>query len=246
MAETRQYLITVEEGKKLISRAVAQSESIQTAAREHTLVIVAGTTNGYLAEALLDQFGQREDFTRVGFRRGANTAPGAQAETGPFANTDVVIRQGQWLRGRTIFDVAGELGAGDAVVKGANAVQADRKVAGIQIGHPQFGTIGAILTAVMGRRVRLVIPVGLEKRVLDRVTDLAALLNAPEASGPRLQPVVGDIVTEIEAFRALTGAEATLVAAGGVAGAEGSCTFALTGEAEALARADALVKSLRA
>ena len=122
MAETKQYLITVEEGKKLISRAVAQSETIQTAAREHTLVIVAGTTNGYLAEALLDRFGQREDFTRVGFRRGANTAPGAKAETGPFANTDVVIRQGQWLRGRTIFDVAGELGPGDAVVKGANAV----------------------------------------------------------------------------------------------------------------------------
>ena len=34
MAETKQYLITVEEGKKLISRAVAQSETIQTAARD--------------------------------------------------------------------------------------------------------------------------------------------------------------------------------------------------------------------
>ena len=65
MAETRQYLLTVEEGKKLISRAVAQSESIQTAASGHTLVIVAGTTNGYLAEALLDQFGTSQDINPV-------------------------------------------------------------------------------------------------------------------------------------------------------------------------------------
>ena len=245
MSETRQYLLTVEEGKQLICRAVAASDAVQRAAREHTLVIVAGTTNGYLAETMLSQLGEAGDFTRVGFRRGANMAPGAKTETGPFANTDVVIRQGQWIRGKTIFDVAGELGPGDVVVKGANAVQPDRKVAGIQSGHPQFGTIGAILTAVMGRRVRLVIPVGLEKRVLGSITDLAALLNAPEATGPRLQPVVGDIVTEIEAFEALAGVRATLAAAGGTAGAEGSCTFALTGEEEQLDRAAALVKAMR-
>ena len=246
MAETRQYLLTVEEGKKLISLAVAARDYVQAAARGHTLAIVAGTTNGYLAEAVLEQLGEKGDFTRVGFRRGANTAPGAKAETGPFANTDVVIRQGKWLRDRTIFDVAGELGEGDVVVKGANAVQADRTVAGIQIGHPQFGTIGAILTAVMGRRARLVIPVGLEKRVLGRITDLAALLNAPGATGPRLQPVVGDIVTEIEALESLAGVRATLVAAGGIAGAEGSCTFALTGSEAELARAAGLIKNLRA
>ena len=246
MEQTRQYLLTVEEGKKLIARGVAARETVQRAAREHTLVIVAGTTNGYLAELMLSQLGEAGDFTRVGFRRGANTPPGAKPETGPFANTDVVIRAGKWLRGQTIFDIAGELGPEDVIVKGANAVQADRKAAGIQIGHPQFGTIGPILTAVMGRRARLVIPVGLEKRVLGDIVSLAALLNAPEAAGPRLQPVVGDIVTELEALEALTGARAALVAAGGIAGAEGSCTFALTGGEEPQEKAAALVRSLRA
>lgn len=246
MEKTRQYLLTVEEGKKLISRAVAARDAVQTAARKRTLVIVAGTTNGYLAEILLAQLGESEGFVRTGFRRGANVAPGAKPETGPLANTDVVIRAGKWLRGQTIFDVAMELGAGDVIVKGANAVQADRKAAGIQIGHPQFGTIAPILTAVMGRRARLVIPVGLEKRVLGDIVSLAALLNGPDAAGPRLQLVVGDIVTELEAFEALTGARATLVAAGGIAGAEGSCTFALTGDEARLDRAAELVNSLRA
>ena len=218
---TRQFLITVEEGKRLISRAVAAMEPVQRAAKEGTLVIVAGTTNGYLAEQLLEQFGQKDDFTRVGFRRGANVGPGGKPETGPFANTDVVIRAGQWLRGKTICDIAPELGEGDVIVKGANAVQADRKVAAIQIGHPQFGTISPILTAVMGRRARLVIPVGLEKRV------------------------IGDIVTELEAISSLTGAKAALIAAGGIAGAEGSGTFAVTGDEEQLAAAEALLRGVR-
>ncbi|MBR3503490.1 MAG: hypothetical protein IKO07_04485 [Clostridia bacterium] len=246
MVEARQYLLTVEEGKKLISRAVAAMEWVREAAREHTLVIVAGTTNGYLAEIMLDQLGERGDFTRVGFRRGANTPPGVKAETGPFANTDVVIRRGEWLRGKTVYDVAEELGPGDVIVKGANALQPDGKAAAVQIGHPQGGTIVPILRAVERGHARLVIPVGLEKRVSDSVEALAALLEAHGTPGPKLRPVTGDIVTEVEAFKALTGARAVLVAAGGVAGAEGGCTFALIGGEEELARAAALVKDLRA
>ncbi|MBO4885177.1 MAG: hypothetical protein J5602_07680 [Clostridia bacterium] len=243
--KTRQFLITVEEGKRLVSRAVAAMDAVQQAAKAHTLAIIAGTTNGYLAEEMLAQFGQMGDFTRVGFRRGANVGPGGKPETGPFANTDVIIREGVWLRGKTIFDIASELGQGDVIVKGANAVQADRKAAGVQIGHPQFGTIAPILEAVMGRRARLVIPVGLEKRVIGEIVELAALVNAPDSSGPRLQPVVGDIVTELEALEALTGARAALIAAGGIAGAEGSGTYALTGSEEQLQAAESLLRGIR-
>ena len=242
--KTRQFLITVEEGKRLVSRAVAAMDAVQQAAKAHTLAIIAGTTNGYLAEEMLAQFGQMGDFTRVGFRRGANVGPGGKPETGPFANTDVIIREGVWLRGKTIFDIASELGQGDVIVKGANAVQADRKAAGVQIGHPQFGTIAPILEAVMGRRARLVIPVGLEKRVIGEIVELAALVNAPDSSGPRLQPVVGDIVTELEALEALTGARAALIAAGGIAGAEGSGTYALTGSEEQLQAAESLLRGI--
>ena len=243
--KTRQFLITVEEGKRLVSRAVAAMDAVQQAAKAHTLAIIAGTTNGYLAEEMLAQFGQMGDFTRVGFRRGANVGPGGKPETGPFANTDVIIREGVWLRGKTIFDIASELGQGDVIVKGANAVQADRKAAGVQIGHPQFGTIAPILEAVMGRRARLVIPVGLEKQVIGEIVELAALVNAPDSSGPRLQPVVGDIVTELEALEALTGARAALIAAGGIAGAEGSGTYALTGSEEQLQAAESLLRGIR-
>jgi hypothetical protein len=54
----------------------------------------------------------------------------------------------------------------------------------------------------------------------------------PGAGGPRLLPVSGEVVSEIEAVSLLTGATAELVAAGGVCGAEGSIRLAVSGEPE--------------
>ena len=242
MTKCAQLLLTVGQGKSLISLALAKSDIIRDAIENHTLVVVAGSTNAYLAKYILDDMGLA--FEPVGFRRGANVAPGEKPPTGPFANTDVVIRRGEWLRDRTIFDIADELTQGDVIVKGANALQPDRKVAGIQIGHPKFGTIGPILQAVMGRRVRFVIPIGLEKRVESDITELASMVNGPDATGPRLQPVTGDVVTEIEAIAMLTGARATLLAAGGIGGAQGSITLFVRGDQEQLDRLKACVDGL--
>ena len=97
------------------------------------------------------------------------------------------------------------------------------------IGHPKAGTIGLALPAVVGRRVKLIIPVGVEKRVNGDLDALAEKLNEPGAGGYRLMPVVGEVFTEIDALHALTGAEVDLIAAGGVCGAEGSVWLAVSG-----------------
>jgi hypothetical protein len=52
------------------------------------------------------------------------------------------------------------------------------------------------------------------------------------------------IITELEAIKIITGAEAELVAAGGVCGAEGSCWIAVTGNHEQLTNVDNLIKSI--
>lgn len=70
------------------------------------------------------------------------------------------------------------------------------------------------MQAVVGRRIRLIIPVGLEKRVSNNLFELAEKLNAPGASGYRLLPVPGQVFTEIQAVNQLTGATAELIAAG--------------------------------
>ena len=103
----------------------------------------------------------------------------------------------------------------------------------------------AVMQAVIGRRVEFYIPVGLEKRVPGDINEIALKLNAPNASGPRLFPVCGNIITELEAVKLLTGAECELVAAGGVCGAEGYCWLAVTGAPAQLEKAETLFKSVR-
>jgi len=85
----------------------------------------------------------------------------------------------------------------------------------------------------------------MEKRVLEDMDDLAAWANAPDASGPRLFAVPGEIFTELEAVELLTGAEAALLAAGGVYGAEGADWMGVRGTEEQEEAAEALIRSVR-
>jgi hypothetical protein len=140
--------------------------------------------------------------------------------------------------------VVDELKEGDVILKGANAVDLQRKQAAILIGHPKAGTIAVALQAVLGRRVKLIIPVGLEKRVNGDVFYLAEKVNAPSAEGIRLFPTPGQVFTEVEAIQLLTGAEADLISGGGVCGAEGSCWLAVSGTKEQEEAAEKLLDSV--
>jgi hypothetical protein len=82
----------------------------------------------------------------------------------------------------------------------------------------------------VGRRVQLLMPVGLEKRVSESVHTLALRCNALDSSGPRLLPVPGRIFTELDAIALLTGAQTCLLAAGGMYGAEGAVYLGVSGD----------------
>jgi hypothetical protein len=241
----QQAILTPAMGKRLIGRAVAEHPAVRAAMKSGTIVVVAGTTNAYVAEEILAAAGQAEGFTSEGFRRGVVVPPGVQAPKAEFPG-DVVLVRGQWERGKQIFDVVGDLVEGDVVVKGANAVDPVSGKAGVLIGDPRCGTAGALLPAVVGGRVRLLVPVGLEKRVFEEIGDLAELLNVPGASGPRMLELPGEVITELDALAQLTGCEARLVAGGGVCGAEGSLWIAVTGGEEQVAAAGKLIGQLRA
>jgi hypothetical protein len=229
-------------GKRLIGKGMAARADIQAVLDKGRLVIIAGTTNGYVAEEILAAIGQSDGFSRVGFRRGITVAPGARPARADFPG-DVVIVDGEWWQGKTIDDVADDLREGDIVLKGANAYDLWGQAA-VQIGNPQGGTIMTAMHAVIGRRVRLIVPVGLEKRVSQDVNTLAQRCNAPGAQGSRLLPLPGEIYTEIDAIELLTGAEAFLLAAGGVYGAEGSAWLGIDGTEEEIEAAVALIQSV--
>lgn len=248
----KQFVITPAAGKRLIARALAAHPLIREALAERTVVIVAGTTNGYIAEEITSSLGIA-GFSRGRFFRGITLPPGRRVSaTGRLPDEsafpgDVVLERGVWRQGQTIDEVADSLREGDIILKGANALDLAHRRAAILIGHPRLGTIGPILAAAVGRRVRLIHPVGLEKRIVGDLDELARRLNAPGAQGARLIPVYGEVYTELEAIATLSGgAIAELVAAGGVGGAEGAVWLAVLGDAAQLAAAEEALRAAQA
>ena len=248
--KTKQFLLTPAAGKRIIAQSLLFFPSIIEALYNRTIVIVAGTTNGYAAEEILNKINQDTEFSKKRFFRGVTLPPqhtasdtGRIADEGQFPG-DVVIEKGKWEKGKTLFDVVDALQEGDIIIKGANAVNLDTMQAAVLIGHPKAGTIGAAIQAVIGRRVELYLPVGLEKRIPGDISRIAQELNSPNAHGPRYFPVNGKVVTEIEALKIMTGAEAELVAGGGVGGAEGSSWLAVSGSEEQLIKAEKIISAI--
>jgi hypothetical protein len=233
----KQFIVTSSAGKRLIGKALAASPIIQNAAKNGTLVIIAGTTNGYIAEELLKTL-NIDSFSRKHFFRGLTLPPanrlsgeGRLVDESKFPG-DTVITKGEWQKGKTINDVVDSLKEGDVILKGANAVNLETKQAALLIGHPKAGTIGVSLPAVIGRRIKLIIPVGVEKRVNGNLQVLAEKINAPGSGGYRLLPIPGQVFTELDAFSQLTRVSAELIAAGGICGAEGAVYIAVSGTKE--------------
>ena len=246
----KQFIITPAAGKRLIAKAIAAHAPIMDVAKSGTLVIIAGTTNSYVAQEVLAALTQAELFSADRFFRGITLPPahpttdtGRMPDETAFAG-DVVIKEGTWQKNKTIFDVVDDLKKGDIILKGANAVDLSTGRAGILIGHPKAGTIGAALPAVIGRKVRLILPVGLEKRVSGNLDRIADRINHPDTRGARFWPVTGQVITELEAITMLTGASAELVAAGGVGGAEGCVWLLVDGDDNQVAAASDLLKSV--
>jgi hypothetical protein len=245
----KQFLLTPSSGKRLIAKALARHPQIQSAAKNGTLVLIAGTTNGYLTEEIFRSMGI-SGFSRERFFRGLTMPPnkpvtkeGRLSDETQFPG-DVVVVKGEWQKGKTIGDIVDSLTEGDVIVKGANALDLERKQAALLIGHPKAGTAGLSLPAVFGRRVKLFVSVGLEKRINGDLNAIARKINEPGAEGYRFLPLPGEVFTEIDALKLLCGVEAMLIAAGGVNGAEGAVWLAASGTKEQEEKAEAIIASV--
>jgi hypothetical protein len=243
----KQIMITPAAGKRLIGKGMAEHPLLVEPLKKATVVITGGTTNGYVAEEILNKLRISQDFPRKHFFRGVTLPPGYKMpEIKDRYLGDVVLVKGRWQRGKTITEVAESLKEGDYIVKGANALDVLRRQAAILVGNPTGGTGMLALQASIGRRVGVILPVGLEKRVFGDLVSLAAKVNSPGSPGLRLMPVAGQVFTELDAIANLTGATAELIASGGVCGAEGGLWLEISGTVEQEERAEALLKSVAA
>ena len=234
-------VITVSQSKRLIARGVRQHPAVKTALNNGIIGICRGTTCSYVAEEFLGQ-----PIERFAYTTGLTLPkqPTQKIEKPSTAMHDIIIRQGKiHMDGEAAVEAAKNMKPGDIIIKGANALNYTRKVAGCLVGHPAGGTVGSFWGPLFGLKFRLIIPVGLEKEISSDIIEVSAL-TMEENTGCSLMPMTGTIITEIEAIRILTGAGAVQIAAGGIRGAEGSVRLLVQGAPEEVNAAKALFTEL--
>ena len=97
-----------------------------------------------------------------------------------------------------------EMGSQDVVIRGANALD-PYGVAGVMMAHLQDGITGSSIGTIMAKGINLVIPVG-------------------------MMPLIGTVVTEVQALTLLGAQNVFPIGAGGINGGEGSVTLGVIGE----------------
>lgn len=237
----RQVVLTVAESKRLIARAVARMDAVRRALREGMVVIAQGTTNSYVVEEILGRkIDKRAYVTGRTTPKTPERAPGEEAKPIP----DIVLRRGEIVKELNRITALDHMDRGDVYIKGCNALDYRNRVAGILIGAKDGGTIGNTIGRIVGKRIHLILPVGLEKLVYGDIAELSRRAASTDAEGPRLMPVTGTIVTEIEALKILAGVDATLLAAGGVAGAEGAVRLLIEGDEAQVGKATEVIEEI--
>ncbi|MBN1401732.1 MAG: hypothetical protein JXA74_12890 [Anaerolineae bacterium] len=238
-----EVVLTVAESKRLIAKGVAQLDFIQDKMEQGVIVIGHGSTNAYVYEELTGAPIDKRTFLS-GRTLPAKDRPEWHVQRIP----DLVLVDGKPAPELDRFSALERMQAGDVYIKGANALNYGAQVAGISIGHPRGGTIGGAIGAIIGSKLRLLIPVGLEKEIPFDITEASALLAEVDQSHGvvhSLWPVQGVIFTEIEAFSVLCNVQAIPVGAGGIAGAEGSMRFLLLGDPADIEAAMALAEGIQ-
>ncbi len=192
---------------------------VKTAYNTGNIGITRGTTCTYVAEEFLER--KIEPFA---YTTGLTLPkePSNPVVPPEIRLHDIIIRNGEvHMDGETVGEAAKNFGPGDIIIKGANALNYDKKIAGCLIGHPAGGTVGGIWGPLYGKKIHLIIPVGLEKNISGHILEISEKTMI-ENPGNALMPMTGIIVTELEAIRILSGSTAYQVAAGGIRGAEGA------------------------
>jgi hypothetical protein len=241
-----QVTLRSEESKRLIAKGVAELPSVKKAMADHTIVIVGGTTNGFVAEELSgEKIGRITAYTIGIITDGVTTLSDEEGRIPPYVITKGKVRD----RDYHWKDYMKEIKAGDVFIKGANALDHTGMVA-VLASNNTGGTIGGVWGTLTQRNVEIVAPVGLEKLIPD-VRDAVEFMKGKaidEAMGDKvgLMPVIGaTVVTEITALKLLYNVEARCIAAGGIGNTQGAVTLVMDGEEDDVKKAMALIRQIK-
>lgn len=219
--------------KRIIARGVVNLPEVRNALQNGRIIIGAGTTNAFIVEELT---GQRiEEKTR--YAAGIICDHRLCLSEPRQRINPVCLYKGQPVEAFW-EDFLKEFGPDDVFIKGANAIDAFGR-AGVLLGSPLGGTVGAILGILASRGSKLIIPVGHEKMIPScaEASEMMGIGRLDYSLGMKtgfMELPFGLVFTEVDALELLYGVRAVVVAAGGVGGSEGSVVVAIEGTDESV------------
>ncbi len=223
-----QISLTVPEGKRLIAEAIAGMSEVQSALLNGRILLKGGTTVSAVMERLAGKT------LRISGRispRGTKAA--VQKDGEPHS---VLIEQGKIKNIDLCFaDAVQTLTCTDIAVIGANAIDPNGRTA-MMFGSPLGGSPGLGMAGLMAQGCKVVIACGLEKMIptpIEHAVRAAGIYSTDWAMGMAvgLTPLIGEVVTEKVAIEMLAKVTCIVIAAGGIAGAEGALTMVVEGDA---------------
>jgi len=237
------FTLTSAESKRLLAKAVAAMPEVQNALQNSMVIIGAGTTNAFVLEELTGEQVDKARYTAGIIAKGRQCITPASERTAP-----AVFVKGE----KSVLDweeAVTKITADDVFIKGGNAIDVNG-VVGVQMAHPEGGTIGKALPIIVARGAQLILPVGLEKLIPDVMSaaDISGIQTFDLSIGMKvgLMPVTyGQPMTELEALEELAEVEAYCISAGGIDGSEGAVTLAVEGEEAEVTKIFDLIKSIK-
>lgn len=227
--------------KRMIAKGVAELPAVKNALAKGTIVITLGTANAFIAEEILGRAIDRGAFA-AGFiddRFNVNSRLGEMGE--------IVIRNGEPIK-IDKDELLDSLTASDVILKGGNAIDPRGNV-GVLMASRTAGTVGRYYSIALARGVEVVIPVSLQKAIHTPISELARAMGSERidlsmglACG--MHPLVGHVVTEIDALESLFPVQVIQIASGGAGSGAGSVSLLITGQESGVRAAFHLVQSL--
>ncbi len=217
-----QLVLTVSESKRLIAKGIAEMPVVKNALKNGMVIISKGTTCTYVAEEILGK-----DIPHGPYVLG-RTYPvkGGKRLEKKETMKEIVLVKGKLQKDLNLAQAVKKLNKQDVVIKGANALDYENRLAAGIVSGTTWGTTGTIMPYVRKANAKMVIPVGLEKEIAGDLVKMLKKLHQPAENlnwvPPSMFLFTGEIVTELEALKTLCDVDAFQVAAGGIGGAEGS------------------------
>jgi len=237
----------------LIAKGIAQMGIVKKALEDGIIAICMTSSNGYVVEELTRTELKEKNRYCCGFisAKGLCMVP----RTERYRQVIIVrgvVKHFEFPREDIVTSgYIKQMDKDDVIIKSGNAMDPQRRV-GVLCGCVNGGEMGTLLPYILGNGINLIVPTTLNKTIPIPLDKAIAELGVSKISVDKchgmaagMLPLPGEVVTEIEALKALTEAEAIPIAMSGVGSGEGTVTILIQGSDLTVEKAWQLIQSVK-